>query len=81
LFLPESFFHASYECLASDSPELSEHIAALKKMNSNIEPYSDDGGYEPFQNHSDIWFPLKVKSVISYASNAIINKEEINKNR
>lgn len=28
-------------------------------MNSNIEPYSYDGGYEPFQNHSDIWFPLK----------------------
>ena len=61
--------------LASDSPELVKHIEALQKMNANIVSYSADGGYDSFLNHAYIWFHLKAKPVISYASNAVINKE------
>jgi len=61
--------------LAGDSPELINHIEALKKMNADIEFYSADGGYDSFLNHSDIWYHLNAKPIISYASDAVINKE------
>ena len=61
--------------LASDSPELIKHIEALQKMNADLESYSADGGYDSFLNHAHIWFRLGAKLVISYASNAVINKE------
>jgi len=60
---------------ASDSPELIKHIEALKIMNVDIEFYSADGGYDSFLNHADIRYHLNAKSVISYSSNAVINKE------
>jgi hypothetical protein len=44
-------------------------------MDANIESYSADGGYDSFLNHAYIWFHLKAKPVISYASNSVINKE------
>lgn len=40
--------------VAGDSPELINHIEALKKMNADLEFYSADGGYDSFLNHSDI---------------------------
>lgn len=61
--------------LAGDSPELITHIKALKKMNTDFEFYSADGGYDSFLNHSDIWYHLNAKPIISYASNAVINQE------
>ena len=61
--------------LSSDSPELIKHIEVLQKMNANIESYSADGGYDSFLNHAYIWFHLKAKPVISYASNSVLNKE------
>lgn len=60
---------------ASDSPELIKHIEALKKMNANIDFYSADGGYDSFMNHADIWYHLNARPIISYSSNAVINKE------
>ncbi|AKB36412.1 hypothetical protein MSSAC_1822 [Methanosarcina siciliae C2J] len=48
---------------------------ALKKTNADIELYSADGGYDSFLNHSDIWYHLNAKPIISYASNAVINEE------
>lgn len=60
---------------ASDSPELIKHIEALKIMNADIEFYSADGGYDSFLNHADIWYHLNAKPVISYSSNAVMNKE------
>jgi hypothetical protein len=44
-------------------------------MNANLELYSADGGYDSFCNHSDIWYHLGTKPIISYASNAVINQE------
>ena len=61
--------------VASDSPELINHIEALKKMNADLELYSADGGYDSFLNHSDIWYHLDAKPIISYPSNAVINQE------
>src|SRR5664280_1506073 len=61
--------------LAGDSQELINHIEALKKMNADIEFYSADGGYDSFLNHSDIWYHLNAKPIISYASDAVINLE------
>ena len=61
--------------VASDSPELINYIEALKKMNADLELYSADGGYDSFPNHSDIWYHLDAKSIISYPSNAVINQE------
>jgi len=61
--------------IAGDSPELISHIEALKKMNADLEIYSADGGYDSFLNHSDIWYHLNAKPIISYASNAVINQE------
>ncbi len=61
--------------LAGDSPELINHIEALKKMNADLDFYSADGGYDSFLNHSDIWYHLNAKPIISYASDAVINKE------
>ncbi|AKB58931.1 hypothetical protein MSBR2_2415 [Methanosarcina barkeri 227] len=61
--------------LSGDSPELIDHIEALKNMNANLEFYSADGGYDSFLNHSDIWYNLNAKPIISYASNAVINQE------
>ena len=61
--------------IAGDSPELINHIEALKKMNADLEIYSADGGYDSFLNHSDIWYHLNAKPIISYASNAVINQE------
>jgi hypothetical protein len=40
--------------VAGDSPELINHIEALKKMNADLEFYSADGDYDSFLNHSDI---------------------------
>jgi len=60
---------------ASDSPELIKHIEALKEMNADIDFYSADGGYDSFRNHADIWYHLNAKPIISYSSNAVINKE------
>lgn len=61
--------------VAGDSPELIKHIEALKKMNADIESYSADGGYDSFVNHSEIWYHLNAKPIISYASNSVINQE------
>ena len=67
--------------VAGDSPELINyieainHIEALKKMNADLEIYFADGGYDSFLNHSDIWYHLNAKPIISYASNAVINQE------
>jgi len=61
--------------LAGDSPELINHIKALKKMNADLDLYSADGGYDSFCNHSDIWYHLDAKPIISYASNAVIKQE------
>ncbi|AKB24620.1 hypothetical protein MSMTP_1151 [Methanosarcina sp. MTP4] len=61
--------------VAGDSPELIKHIETLKKMNADVESYSADGGYDSFLNHSDIWYHLNAKPIISYASNAVINQE------
>ena len=44
-------------------------------MNADLELYSADGGYDSFLNHSDIWYPLDTKPIISYPSNAVINQE------
>ena len=44
-------------------------------MNADIEFYSADGGYDSFLNHSDIWYHLNAKPIISYASDAVINLE------
>jgi hypothetical protein len=44
-------------------------------MNANLEFYSADGGYDSFLNHSDLWYHLNAKPIISYASNAVINQE------
>ena len=44
-------------------------------MNADLELYSADGGYDSFLNHSDIWYHLDAKPIISYASNAVINQE------
>jgi hypothetical protein len=61
--------------VAGDSPELIKHIEALKKMNADIESYSADGGYDSFINHSEIWYHLNAKPIISHASNSVINPE------
>ena len=61
--------------LAGDPQELLKHIEALKKMDARIESYSADGGYDSFDAHADIWYHLYARPVISYASNAVINKE------
>ncbi len=61
--------------VAGDSPELINHIEALKKMDADLELYSADGGYDSFINHSDIWYRLSAKPIIFYASNAAINQE------
>ena len=61
--------------LAGDSLEFINHIEALKKMNANVEFYSGDGGYDSFLNHSDMWYCLNAKPIISYASDAVINQE------
>jgi hypothetical protein len=61
--------------VAGDSPELIKHIKALKKMDAKIESYSADGGYDSFDAHADIWYHLNARPIISYASNAVINKE------
>ena len=61
--------------LAGDSQELIKHIEALKKMDAKIESYSADGGYDSFDAHADIWYHLNSRPIISYASNAVINKE------
>jgi hypothetical protein len=61
--------------LAGDPQELLKHIEALKKMDAKIESYSADGGYDSFDAHADIWYHLNARPVISYASNAVINKE------
>ena len=61
---------------ASDSPELINHIEALKKMNDDLELYSADGGYDSLLNHSYIWYHLDAKPIISYPSNAVINQED-----
>ena len=61
--------------LAGDPQELIKHIEALKKMDAKIESYSADGGYDSFDVHADIWYHLNARPVISYASNAVINKE------
>ncbi len=37
--------------VAGDSPELINHIEALKKMNGNLEMYSVDGGYDLFERY------------------------------
>ena len=34
-----------------------------------------DGGYDSFLNHSNIWYHLNAKPIISYSSNAVINQE------
>jgi len=60
---------------ASDSRELIKHIKALKEMNADIDFYSADGGYDSFLNRADIWYHLNAKPVISYSSNAVVNKE------
>jgi hypothetical protein len=65
---------------APDSFELIKHIEALKEMKAEIEFYSADGSYDSFCNHADIWHHLNAKPVISYSSNAVINKEgEVNR--
>jgi hypothetical protein len=61
--------------LAGDPQELIKHIEALKKMDAKIESYSADGGYDSFDAHADIWYHLNARPIISYASNAVINKE------
>jgi len=61
--------------LAGDPQELIKHIEALKKMDAKIELYSADGGYDSFDAHADIWYHLNARPIISYASNAVINKE------
>lgn len=61
--------------VAGDSPDLVNHIEALKKINTYLELYSADGGYDSFLNHSDIWYHLNSKPIISYATNAVINIE------
>jgi hypothetical protein len=61
--------------VAGDSPELIKHIKALKNMDAKIESYSADGGYDSFDAHADIWYHLNARPIISYASNAVINKE------
>jgi hypothetical protein len=61
--------------LAGDPQELIKHIEALKKMDSKIESYSSDGGYDSFDAHADSWYHLNARPIISYASNAVINKE------
>ena len=61
--------------VAGDSPELINHIEALKKMDADLELYSADGGYDSFLNHSDIWYRLSAKPIIFYALNAAINQE------
>ena len=61
--------------VAGDSPELIKHIEAFEKMNACIESYSADGGYDSFTNHSEIWYHLNAKPIISYASNAVIKQE------
>jgi len=61
--------------LSGDSPELINHVESLKNMNANLEFYSADGGYDSFLNHSDIWYHLNAKPIISYASNAVVNQE------
>ena len=33
------------------------------------------GGYDSFDAHADIWYHLNARPIISYASNAVINKE------
>jgi hypothetical protein len=44
-------------------------------MDAKIESYSADGGYDSFDSHADIWYHLNARPIISYASNAVINKE------
>ena len=44
-------------------------------MDADLELYSADGGHDSFLNHSDIWYRLSAKSIIFYASNAVINQE------
>ncbi len=61
--------------VAGDSSKLINHIKALKNMNANLKLYSADGGYDSFLNHSNIWYHLAAKPIISYASNAVINQE------
>ncbi len=68
------FFMTHTKGLAGDPQEPIKHIEALKKMNSDLEFYSADGGYDSFLNHSDIWYHLNAKPIISYASD-VINKE------
>ena len=53
-----------------DSPQVPYHIDALLAMNTNIDEYYLDGGYDSFQNHADIWYRLGAKPMISLPMNA-----------
>jgi hypothetical protein len=44
-------------------------------MKAEVEFYSADGGYDSFRSYADIWYHLNAKPVISYSSNAVINKD------
>ncbi len=61
--------------LAGDSPQVPAHISALLKMNTKLDEYRLDGGYDSFENHADIWYKLKAKPLISLPIDAVINEE------
>jgi len=60
---------------AHDSPELSNHIMTLRKMEPKLHEYCLDSGYDSFENHADIWYHLSVIPHIKVKDNAVVNKE------
>lgn len=60
---------------AHDSPELSDHIMRLRKMEPKLREYCLDSGYDSFENHADIWYHLSVIPHIKVKDNAVVNKE------
>jgi hypothetical protein len=60
---------------ANDSPELFEHIMALKSMKASVGEYFLDGAYDSFRNHADIWYHLSAIPKIYCGENAVINPE------
>jgi len=60
---------------AHDSPELSDHIMTIKKMEPRLHEYCLDSGYDSFENHADIWYHLSVIPHIKVKENAVVNKE------
>jgi len=58
-----------------DSPELSDHIMTLKKMEPKLHEYCLDSGYDSFENHADIWYHLSIVPHIKLKDNAVVNNE------